>query len=122
MAELPAAAENRDDAVSRCTKKRDAYAVMAKLQEIGIACGVVQSGADLAADPHLDARGFIQTVSHPSLGEVRVAGLPLRFTGTDLGPFSRSPLLGEHNEEIICGLLGHSRVELVEWMEQGVVD
>jgi formyl-CoA transferase len=32
-----------------------------------------------------------------------------------------APMPGEHNEEIFCGLLGHSKDELARWRQDGVI-
>lgn len=114
-------APDRDGAVGDWTASLDPYALMERLQAAGVACGVVQGGGDLATDPQLLERGFIQSVRHPKLGEVRLAGLPLRFAQAPTRPFGCAPLLGEHNEEIVCDLLGHSRAELAAWQEAKVV-
>ena len=111
----------RDAEVAHWSATQEAYEAMERLQSVGVACGVVQSGADLASDPHLAARGFVQAAHHPRLGEVRMAGLPLRFAEAQTRPYGSSPLLGEHNEEIVCGLLGHDAGELAAWREAKVV-
>ncbi|HEX4520633.1 MAG TPA: CoA transferase [Gaiellaceae bacterium] len=113
--------EDRDSAVSAWAGTLDAHEAMNRLQAVGVPAGVVQSGEDLAADPHLEARGFVQSVTHPTLGEVRMAGLPLRFADARTRPYGGAPALGEHNEEIVCGLLGHSLDELAAWQAAGVV-
>ena len=111
----------RDEDVAHWTADLDAYELMERLQAAGVAAGVVQSGADLAGDPHLAARDFVQTAVHPKLGEVPMAGLPLRFAEAETRPYGCAPALGAHNEEIVCGLLGHSPAELAAWQQANVV-
>jgi crotonobetainyl-CoA:carnitine CoA-transferase CaiB-like acyl-CoA transferase len=94
---------------------------MEQLQEAGVPAGVVQSGADLAADPHLAARGFVETVRHPVLGEMAMAGLPLHFSEGSHEPYASPPSLGADNEYVITELLGHSREELARWEAEQVV-
>jgi len=113
--------EALDELISVWTAERDAFEIMRQLQELGVPCGVVQSGGDLAADPHLKARGFIETVHHPVLGDVAMAGLPLHFKAGGAEPFRSPPSLGADNEYAVCEVLGHSRDELERWQREQVV-
>ena len=117
-------ARNRSDLdalISAWTSGRNAFEVMEKLQAAGVPAGVVQSGADLAADEHLRARGFIEYVHHPVLGDVPVAGLPLKFSAGGHEPFRSPPPLGADNEYVITELLGHGPAELERWQREEVV-
>lgn len=110
-----------DELVSGWTCERDAHQVMHQLQAAGVPCGVVQSGEDLYNDPHLRARGFISSVEHPTLGHFPLAGLPLHLSDGGLETPRCSALLGEHNQYVICDVLGYSREQLLEWQQAGVV-
>ena len=110
-----------DELIAAWTSARDPFEVMEQLQEAGVPAGVVQSGADLAADPHLAARGFVETVRHPVLGEMAMAGLPLHFSEGSHEPYASPPPLGADNEYVITELLGHSREELARWEAEQVV-
>jgi crotonobetainyl-CoA:carnitine CoA-transferase CaiB-like acyl-CoA transferase len=110
-----------DDLIAAWTSTRDPFEVMERLQESGVPAGVVQSGADLAADPQLAARGFIETTHHPVLGDMPMAGLPLHFSSGGHEPYRSPPPLGADNEYVITELLGHSREELARWEAEQVV-
>lgn len=56
---------------------------------------------DLLDDEHLRAIGFFQREVHPSEGEVRTIGIPLRFSRTPGDIRRLAPLLDEHREEIL---------------------
>jgi crotonobetainyl-CoA:carnitine CoA-transferase CaiB-like acyl-CoA transferase len=75
----------------------------------------------LAADEHLKARGFLETVSHPILGEITMAGLPIHFSAGGPEPYRSPPPLGSDNEYVITELLGHSRAELEQWQNDEIV-
>ena len=94
---------------------------MHALQQAGVPAGVVQSGGDLAADPHLAARGFVETTHHPVLGDMPMAGLPMQFSSGGHEPYASPPPLGADNEYVITELLGHSREELERWEADQVV-
>jgi crotonobetainyl-CoA:carnitine CoA-transferase CaiB-like acyl-CoA transferase len=110
-----------DELLSAWTAQHDPFEVMNLLQQAGVAAGVVQSGGDLAADPHLAARGFIETVHHPVLGDMPMAGLPLQFSDGAHEPYRSPPPLGADNEYVITELLGHSAGELERWEREQVV-
>jgi formyl-CoA transferase len=53
-------------------------------------------------------------------GKTYVAGLTVKFSETP-GAVGPIPKPGEHNEDIYCGLLGHSAADVKTWREEGVV-
>jgi crotonobetainyl-CoA:carnitine CoA-transferase CaiB-like acyl-CoA transferase len=115
---------NRDDVdalLSDWTRRHEAPEVMNLLQAAGVPAGVVQSGLDLVADTHLEARGFIETVQHPVLGAIRLAGSPLKFSSGAHEPLSSSPPLGADNAYVITEVLGYERAQLERWEEEEVV-
>ncbi|MBU1543251.1 MAG: CoA transferase [Proteobacteria bacterium] len=105
-------AENRlrhldelDRIISDWTCDQDYYIVMEKLQNKGVAAAPSMSGEALFKDPHLKARGVYQQVEHPVIGKDWIIAPPWRLSETPAQIKRCSPLLGEHNEEILCGLL-----------------
>ena len=52
---------------------------MELLQRAGVPASAVQDGKDLFADAHLRARGFMNTVDHPSTGAIEYPDVPLRL-------------------------------------------
>ncbi|MDG2308861.1 MAG: CoA transferase [Candidatus Binatia bacterium] len=79
------------------------------------------SVADICADPHVAARGDIETVQDPVLGAVRMQGVYPRFSRTPGEIRSGAPRLGEHNEEVYSGLLGLSGDDLTNLSRDGVI-
>ena len=63
-------------------------------------CGPILSTKDLIEDESLAARGMIVDVYHPERGTFKTVGCPLVLSDTPVTVVS-SPLLGEHNEEIL---------------------
>jgi benzylsuccinate CoA-transferase BbsF subunit len=110
-----------DAIINAWTVQRDPHDVMSALQDAGVPAGVVQTGSDLAVDPQLVARGFIERVKHPVLGEIPLAGLPLHFANAAHEPFRSPPPLGEDNRYAVCELLGYSADQLAEWEKAQIV-
>ncbi len=80
----------------------------------------VHTLADLLDSEQLRAREYFQEVDHPVAGRLTYPGAPFRMSDVDWRA-GRAPLLGEHNEEVFCGLLGLSSEELVRLRTAGVV-
>jgi crotonobetainyl-CoA:carnitine CoA-transferase CaiB-like acyl-CoA transferase len=91
----------------------------ARLEEAGVPGGVLQRVDQVAADPHLAARGFFVDLPHPQGGTVRAAGSPMRLGATPVRLERAGPLLGEHDDEILAEL-GLSPAERAALREAGV--
>ncbi|MGZ6241354.1 MAG: CaiB/BaiF CoA transferase family protein [Candidatus Binataceae bacterium] len=89
-------------------------------QKIGLPIGPVLTVAQAAEHPHLRARNAFIEIDHPVAGRFRYPGPLVRLTATP--PVARpAPLLGEHNQEILCGRLGYSPEELAKLRAAGVI-
>ena len=75
------------------------------MQKNGIPGLPVNSPSDFMKDPHIQARGFFANVNHPVLGTFAQPGIPFMIDGQRAVP-SVAPLLGQHNDEVLCGELG----------------
>jgi crotonobetainyl-CoA:carnitine CoA-transferase CaiB-like acyl-CoA transferase len=106
-----------DALVTAFTEQHDRDALCDLLREHRVPCAPVRDLGEVVADPHLHARGMLQSVEHPELGTIVVPHSPLRFDGEERLPIEPAPALGEHNEDVLCGWLGLSRAEL-ESLEQ----
>ena len=106
-----------DDLVRDWTCLRSPTEVTHLLQGVGIAAGPVMDVMSLMADPHFRERGNIIEMDHTEVGPREVAGLPIRFSDIPRPAYYTAPLLGEHNEDVFCELLGHDSQE-VERLKQ----
>ena len=71
--------------------------------------------------PHLVARGFYEVVDHAVVGAKPMPTLPFRFASVDRWLLAPAPMLGEHNEAVLCGLLGLSRAEFDQLIVDGII-
>lgn len=116
-----ARAEHADEfreAIRAFTIEHDKREVMRRLGAAGVPVSYVFDTVDLFTDEHLQARGFIKEVEHPVNGKVKLMSHPLRMDGTVAQ--GRSPLLGEHTEEVLASLLGLDRDALAALNAEGV--
>lgn len=70
----------------------------------GVPVGPIQTVDQALADPQVLARGMVATVQHPTEGELRMVGCPVRLSRTPAEIRTAPPLLGQHTEDILAGL------------------
>jgi crotonobetainyl-CoA:carnitine CoA-transferase CaiB-like acyl-CoA transferase len=92
--------------VGAWTRTRDKREAMMELQAAGVLAAAVLHPWEVLDDPHLEAREFFLRITHPECGTHRYPGTVAKLRHRQLRPEAPAPLLGEHNEEILCGLLG----------------
>ena len=101
-----------DEIIGTWTSQLEDYGVMEILQKVGVAAAPSLSSERLYADPHLQEREVLRAVKHPVMGESWVVAPPWRLSETPAAIKRHSPLLGEHNEEVLNGLLGIPKEEI----------
>jgi formyl-CoA transferase len=105
--------------IEQWTMTRDKFAVMAILNEHDIPCGPVLSMKEIAADASLRESGTIVEVDHPERGRYLTVGNPIKMSDSPTN-VTRSPLLGEHTEEVLRQL-GYSRDDVMLLREERVI-
>jgi succinate---hydroxymethylglutarate CoA-transferase len=95
-----------DSAITRALAADTADTWLARLKAAGVPCGRINSVAEALADPQTEARAMIETVEHPAIGDLKLVGMPYKFSGTPASVRRPPPLLGEHTEEILREELG----------------
>ena len=115
---LPARLRNQDELdliINRWTRQLDRYQVANLLQEHGIAAGpVLDCGGDAYDDPHLQDRGYFQTVDHPDAGVHLLSGPIWRLLNRSEVRHEPAPGLGQHNQKVLGDLVGLSHSRLAE--------
>jgi len=89
-------------------------------REARMRCDPCLTYEEVCAHPQLEANDMITTVKHPSRGDIKMLGLPVKLKKTPGRPQGPSPMLGQHTEEILSGL-GYSPQEISELERQGVI-
>ncbi len=82
------------------------------LDKAGIPCGVVNTIDKVVNDPQVKWREMIVETDHPTVGKLKVIGVPIKLSETPGKVESPPPTLGQHTEEVLSGLLGMSREEI----------
>ncbi|MFN0145394.1 MAG: CaiB/BaiF CoA transferase family protein [Dehalococcoidia bacterium] len=110
-----------DEALAAWTRGHTPHELMRTLQARGVAAVAVSDARDLVEDPHLAARGFWARQDHPEVGPRLYPGNAIRLSETPVQYRRPAPTLGQHNDEILHGELGVSRVELTRLREGGFI-
>ncbi len=111
-----------DDFIGEWTSTMTATELTKHLDENGVVVGPINTIADVAADPHYQARNMIRREQDDFFGDIAVPGVVpvLSETAGDVG-WLGSPSPGSHNEEVYNGVLGISVDELREFEKDGVI-
>lgn len=87
----------------------------------GVPVGPVYSAADVFADPHIRARRSLVEVEDPVVGTYQFARSPVLLSGSPELETNPAPLLGEHTEEILSGLLGYGDADVARLARDQVI-
>src|SRR5271165_676929 len=90
-------------AVEHWTSTKTKFDAIQLLNEHDIPCGPILSMEELANDPSLRATGTVVEVDHPTRGKYLTVGNPIKMSDSPT-EVKRSPLLGEHTEEVLAEL------------------
>ena len=121
--DLGARLENVDELdaiISDWTRDKDAYEVTRLLQAEGIPSAPVLKATELADNPQLLDRGFIETIEHPETGAQRYAGVAWKLSRTPGRLGGPSPTLGQHSVEVLREYLGRSVEKIGVMVSRGV--
>ncbi len=83
---------------------RPAHELEADLVAVGVPCAAVRSADEFFDDPQVEAMAMSQVVRHPQLGNLRMAGVPWRFSRSPASIRRPAPALGEHTDEVLAEL------------------
>ena len=100
------------------TKTLTKFEVMDTLNKYDIPCGPILSMKEIAEDKSLYETGTLVEVEHPTRGSYLTVGNPIKLSDSPT-EVTRSPLLGEHTDEILRDVLGFSEREIMEIRDSG---
>ncbi len=108
------------DTIEEWTKTKTKFEVMEACNPLNIPCGPILSMKELAEEPSLRETGTIVEVDHPERGKYLTVGCPVKLSASP-ADVQRSPLLGEHTNEILKDVLGLSEEEVQETWASGAL-
>ena len=101
------------------TQTRDFW--IEKLEEVGVPCGPINDVGQVYQNPQVQARGMVVEVPHPTAGKVKLVRSPMRMSGSPTDNQVAPPLLGQHTDEILSDMLGHSAEDIAALRAKGVL-
>jgi len=107
-------------AIEQWTMTKDKFEVMSVCNPLDIPVGPILSMKEIAEEPSLRKTGTVVEVDHPGRGKYLTVGNPIKMS--DSSPdVRRSPLLGEHTEEILRDVLGYATAEIADIKASGAI-
>ncbi len=106
--------------IEQWTMTKDKFEVMEICNKVDIPCGPILSMKEIAEDESLRVTGTVVEVDHPTRGKYLTVGNPIKLSDSPAN-VRRSPLLGEHTEEILARVLGYKASEINEIKASGAI-
>ncbi|MBP0441162.1 CaiB/BaiF CoA transferase family protein [Tianweitania sediminis] len=110
-----------DEVVSGWTAKRTRDDLYEKLRKHRVPCAPLRDLGEVVHDPHMHARGMLQKVEHPLLGELVLPTSPMRYRDEPERKLKPSKALGADTAEVLADLIGFDALEVEELRKEGVV-
>lgn len=120
----PSRVANRDLVTATLTpvmKTRTTTEWVEALEAQKIGCGPINTLADVFADPHVQAREMTLEMDHGSGARVKVIANPVKLSATPPTYRSAPPVLGEHTEQVLSGVLGMGAAEIAALRAKGIL-
>ncbi len=108
------------DTIEAWTKTKTKFEVMDICNPLDIPVGPILSMKELAEEQSLRDTGTVVEVDHPTRGKYLTVGNPVKLSDSP-ADVKRSPLLGEHTEEILEQVLGYGTDEIEEIRKSGAI-
>jgi len=106
--------------IEQWTMTKTKFEVMDICNKVDIPVGPILSMKEIAEEQSLRATGTVVEVDHPTRGKYLTVGNPVKMSDS-ITEVQRSPLLGEHTEEILSKVLGYSAKEIGEINASGAI-
>ncbi len=111
-----------DDALAAWTATHHHIALADQLQQLGITAAPVLDAPGVLADPQLAARDALAEIDQPQAARFLTPRSPIHFSQLPHNtPLRPSPLLGQHNDEVLTQLAGLTPEEIAHLVATGVV-
>lgn len=107
--------------ITEWSQEKNVEEVVSILINAGVPVGEVNTVDKIVDDPNIKLRDMIVEVKHPKAGKVKITNTPIKLSLTPGRVETASPLLGQHTEEILKGLLGFSQEEIDCLRREGVI-
>ena len=112
--------EEMFEEIEKWTMTKSKFEVMEILNPLNVPCGPVLSMKELAEEKSLRASGTVVEIDHPTRGKYVSVGNPIKLSDSAT-VVERSPLLGEHTDQILSEVLGMNSADIEAARSAGAV-
>ena len=112
--------EEMFEEIEKWTMTKSKFEVMEILTPLNVPCGPVLSMKELAEEESLRASGTVVEIDHPTRGKYVSVGNPIKLSDSTTA-VERSPLLGEHTDQILSEVLGMDSADIEAARSVGAV-
>lgn len=109
------------DALKPILARHTTHDWIARLEATNVPCGPINRVDEVFADPQAVARGLTVSLTHASAGPLAFVASPLRLSRTPPEYRNAPPLLGQHTDEILGGLLHMPAEDIAALRERAIV-
>ncbi len=106
--------------IEQWTMTKTKFEVMDACNAVDIPVGPILSMKEIAEEPSLRETGTVVEVDHPTRGKYLSVGNPIKMSDS-ISEVTRSPLLGEHTDEILKDVLGFAAKDIAEIKNSGAL-
>jgi formyl-CoA transferase len=106
--------------IEQWTMTKTKFEAMELLNKLDIPCGPILSIKEIADEQSLRSTGTVVEVDHPTRGTYLTVGNPIKLSDS-IADVRRSPLLGEHTDEVLREVLHYSAKEIGEIKASGAI-
>jgi len=106
--------------IDRVISKMTRAEAIARMSEVGIPAGPINTVGEILEDPQIHAREMVLELTHPEYGPFKTLGIPIKLSDTPGVVDQAPPRFGEHNREVLSRL-GYSDDEIRKLAEAGVI-
>ena len=101
--------------------QRDANQWLTELVRAGLPCGRINSLPEVFSHPQAQARQMTLETEHPTAGTLRLTGFPYKLSQTPAEIHRPPPMLGEHTDEVLTGILDYSPDDVASLRDKGAI-
>ena len=113
--------ETITDMLTPWFESRTVDEILAILHKARVACAKANNVAEAIAEPQVAIREMLLEQEHAGVGNVPVPGIAVKLSESPGSVRSSAARLGQHNEEVYCGLLGLTHNELLKMQDEKVI-
>src|SRR6266446_5378806 len=106
--------------IDRIISKMTRSETIARMADVGIPAGPINTVGEILEDPHIQAREMVVQLTHPEYGPLKVLGIPIKLSDTPGIVQNAPPRFGEHNREVLSKL-GYTEDDIRTFAETGAV-